>query len=287
MHTDREFYELAQSSPEALLRLITRAPPPCGYLVSSLEVKRAERRSDLVLLPEDETQEVWVVEVQGYEDPQVERRLLEESVMLASDHGLWGRLRTAVIYLTRRHRAVALRADLNPQYARMTDPVRVVLGQIPARQLMALSPALFPVLPLSRITRRGLLSRASTWWAQVCDHLRDRAALERTRELFFKLYAGRFPDAILEQLVQSLEDVMVDMLKTRIGQDILDIGRKEGARTTLVDSIVAVLQARFGSVPEALQQRMADCQDMSRLRAVLQQAATATDLGEVEDALGS
>jgi hypothetical protein len=64
-------------------------------------------------------------------------------------------------------------------------------------------------------------------------------------------------------------------------------GREEGVQAGVRQSIVGVLQARFGVVPTTAAGRLEQVEDLERLQALLREAATAESLAAFEGALAN
>ena len=246
MQTDAEVYELAIAFPTAFLLLVLGRRPEVGYRAVSRTVKRTERRIDLVLEPDDPDEIHWVFECQGYSDPQVERKLFLEAVMLANEKQLWGRLRTAMIYTRRVYAEASLPPCLGPGMAAGLEPVRVILEEIPPEELLRLGPECFPLLPLTRVSRETLADQLPTWWEEVERSPGvDPAKAERLREQCARFLSARFPEDTLEEINKML-GVDMALEETQAGQDLIQIGVKQGVLQDKQNVLLMQLEQKFG-----------------------------------------
>ncbi|MBI4616368.1 MAG: DUF2887 domain-containing protein [Planctomycetes bacterium] len=322
MESDKQFYEFARAHPGAFLALLCGRVPALRYRVRSFSLKAAERRLDMgFLLEERERGDCWLVECHGYADRHVERKFFVRSVMAAQQLDLWGRVRTGIVYTTRQVALAALPPRLGPADAPVDlAPVRVVLDQIPPDDLLALSPELFPLLPLCKVTRRGLRKRLGAWWDRARTRVRVRPHRSELTDHFLRFYAARYPRDRMNVARGLLEEVM-DFKDTRIGQDLIEIGVKLGEKRgvklgekrgvklgekrgvklgekrgvklgekrgeklgelrALRQALRDVVEARFKRVPNDLGCWIESCPDRRRLKTLLRKAATDPDLDAI------
>lgn len=278
MRSDEEFHELTHRSPEAIVGLVSGRLPPVRYRARSLSLKRTRRELDVALVPEVSGYDCWHLEAVGYRDEHVERTLFEKAVLAASQHQLWGRTRTGVIYL----RDEFARAALPPVLGAGIDlaPVRIVLERLAPADLLRISPELFPLLPLCDVSRESMVQNLSRWWRSSAHVAGDQRAREEMANLFSRFFAARYPEAILSELQEQLEAMMA-FRDTRIGRDLLDLGRAEGHREDILDA----LKTRFGTVPRGVRRTVQQESDLERLRSWVKSAWTATDLDEFRASL--
>ena len=86
-----------------------------------------------------------------------------------------------------------------------------------------------------------------------------------------------------ETLIKSKEEIsMLDTDLDRLKEELMEVGEIKGETRKGQEDILEVLQVRFGSVPETLQQRVKAIPDLKKLSELLKKAILSTDLEDFE-----
>ena len=75
---------------------------------------------------------------------------------------------------------------------------------------------------------------------------------------------------------------MLDTDLDRLKEELMEVGEIKGETRKGQEDILEVLQVRFGSVPETLQQRVKAIPDLKKLSELLKKAILSTDLEDFE-----
>ncbi len=85
-----------------------------------------------------------------------------------------------------------------------------------------------------------------------------------------------------KSLVEGVLGRLGDMAKTTLGQRLIEQGRaegrEEGRRDEAVASLLAILRARFGPIPKALEKELRSLPEIERLETLIPRAATVESL---------
>ncbi len=276
MAYDDDVHELATRYPEGFLALFGLRPRG-PYRAESVEVKKTERRVDLVFTPGDPRDPRVYFEWQGWRDPKVERRMLEEVVVHCNQLDSFDDVIAVIVYTRPELRDAALPATIRrgSHVYGAFEPERFVLTEMMPEDLLAAGgDAALIALPLVGPQER--VSREAREWFQA---VRDRASSEEERakasDLFLRLLAwrlDRMERADVEQLVTGLEGV-VDVSETPLGRFLIERGIERGVERGRVAerrrTILLVLELRLGAAPDWVAARLEQEHDLDRLEALL------------------
>lgn len=289
MRTDTIFYALFQSTPAILLELAGRSPQAANqYDFRSVELKQTAFRIDGLLLPQPQAcdQTVLFTEVQFQPDPELYHRFFGELFLYLRQYPNTADWQGILIYPQR-----SVQPPASPLYQVLLDSAKVRqvyldelgdIGQLP------LSLSMVRLIVESEQTApeqaRSLIRRASQ---EAIDELAQTTLVQiiSTIMLYKFSYLSREEVDKMLGLTHSLRD-------TRVYQEALEEGREEGREEGLVEglaeglaeglkeSVVEVLSARFGTVPEAIAQRLATVTDGAVLKGLLRQAIAVSSIAE-------
>lgn len=294
MAYDEDVHELATRFPIGVLSLVG-VRPRGSYRVEAVEVK-ARRRLDLVFTPEDPRDPRVYLEWQGWRDPELERRMLEELVIHCVRTGTFAPVVAAIVYTAPETRAAALPADIGHpggDVVRFT-PVRVVLPEIAPEALLAAGGAALVALPLVGPEER-VRADAHAWFQTVRSQAPTASERASATDLFVRLLSWRLGTMDVKQLLTGEEDAMKE---TATGRALLAEGRAEGHAKGFTEgrekgraeerrrTVLLVLELRLGAVPGWVGPRLEQEHDLERLEALLEGARQVTSEADVRALLG-
>jgi len=241
MKTDKELYRIFGVAPEWVFEL-AGLPSPGKSTLQSVVIKALERRADGVIVPKASDQSITVVEFQFQADDTIYRRTVVE--MAAVQEIYPGRAVQGVIFFAYN--------SLDPQTAPWTQVVRSyvlpdLLQEWERKQ---------PEHPLVAVFKPLLAESEEVLQRQAAGYLRAikqsslsipcRRTLE---EVFISWLEQRFKDKTKKEIETMLLGELPDLEETASGKDLIRIGCEKAIR--------AFLAARHGTIPAAIQERIA------------------------------
>jgi hypothetical protein len=224
----------------------------------------------------DEAEPTWVlVEIETYPDRAADEQVLDDLMLIAVDRRVVPEV-VSLVLKPKGNLTVAGTAERTSPRNRTrvggSWPV-VRVWELEAETLLAAGDAgLIPWVPLARSTlpAEELLTRCRDRLATVPDPV-DRAGLMVVTQILAGL---AFPDRRFLHLFGG-PDVMIE---SPVLDEVKEILLKRGRVAESQRSSVAVLKARFGSVPEEVQTKLTGITDLTRLEALVPLAATCPDV---------
>lgn len=135
---------------------------------------------------------------------------------------------------------------------------------------------LYPFVPLMRDPRSGraLLEELRDRIMQDVETERDRADLKAAA---YFIATKRFGEGLLDTVLGGVEV----MAKTDLGQKLIEKGRMEEKAVSRRATLLRLLRAKFGAVPEDMAGRVEALEDVERLDALLERILTATSIADM------
>jgi predicted transposase YdaD len=72
--------------------------------------------------------------------------------------------------------------------------------------------------------------------------VKARGERDETIDLLIKLITSKLPKITIEVITKMVDDLVIDMKKTRVGRDLIDIGRSEGKIEGKTESALEMLK---------------------------------------------
>jgi hypothetical protein len=165
---------------------------------------------------------------------------------------------------------------LDPQ----TPPWNQVVHAFLLRDLVEMLQSSHPKHPLVAVFQPVLLSNEQT----LQQHAGSTLAVPLKTallEIFVSWLEQRFTHMSKQEIETMFVGELPDLEETQSGKDLIAIGEKRGEARGIAEAIVLFLEARHGSVPEALQRRLGTL-PLPRLQELLRQVSQGLGLEQVE-----
>jgi len=223
MKTDSLFYELFKLHPQSLFEL-AGLEADGEYVFESITVKSTEKRMDGFFRSTDGSGRNIFLEVQGYDDEAIYWRFLRE---------------ISVYYELTEKRlpfvAVILFIDkkYDPENCPITDfkpPNRLIRLYLPDC-LKAIGDKASPLTVFKPVVleKKKLLPEAVPKWKNEIDSLKlSESTSKLLIDLLENAILSRFPTLTLKEIQKMIQLTPLD--KTVAGQELIQMGRKEGAQ---------------------------------------------------------
>ncbi len=244
METDKQLYRVFAAHPQWVFQL-AGLPPVGKCAMRSLTVKSMERRTDGVIVPENATSPLSVIEFQFGENRQIYTRTVQKMAAVQEEFEM--REVQGVIFFGDQR--------FDPRTKPWTSLVRAIDLPAELRRLAERSPshplvaAFQPLLAESeaelQCSAGGFLRTIKTSKLKVGV----KAALE---EVFMSWLGQRLPHQTKQEIEKMLVGELPELLETRMAQDILKIGKAEG----LVMAVFILLRGKRGRLTKAVRQRI-------------------------------
>jgi predicted transposase YdaD len=249
MKTDKELYRIFEVAPEWVFEL-AGLPSPGKSTLRSVTIKALERRADGVIVPEAPDQPLTIVEFQFQTDDTIYRRTVVE--MAAVQDAFPGRVVQGIIFFGY--------DNLDPQTAPWTQVVRsFVLPDVlqewerkePKHPLVAV------FKPLLAESDEALKRQAAGYFRSITHSSLSPACKRNLEEVFVSWLVQRFKDKTKKEIETMLLGELPELDETVAGKELIRIGEQRGEKRGLEKGILAFLAIRHGTVPAAIQEKIA------------------------------
>lgn len=243
METDKQLYRVFGAQPEWVFQL-ARLPPVGKCAMRSLTVKRLERRSDGVIVPEAATPPLSVIEFQFGENPLIYTRTVQKMAAVQEEFGL--REVQGIVFFGD--------ARFDPQTKPWTSVVRSIILPDEVRHLAERSPE-HPLVAVFQplLARESELEQTAGGFFRAIKRSKLKKDVKETlEEVYLSWLLQRLPNRTKQEIEKMLIGELPELVETRAGQDLIKIGEERG----LVESVVIVLEAKRGRLTKSLRQRI-------------------------------
>ena len=257
MKTDKQIFRIFAAVPEWLFEL-AGLPSPGNSTLRSFTVKALERVADGVVVPEAPDQPLTVVEFQFQRDVAIYQRMVVEMATIQEANP--GRSVQGVIFFGYN--------NLDPR----TEPwTRVVHSCVLAEVLAAWErerprhPLVAVFKPLLAESEEALEREAVEYYRAIKYSELADACKRALEEVFVSWLEQRLKHKHKKEIEVMLLGELPDLEETQSGKDLIRIGeqrglergREEGREEGREKTILAFLAARHGTVPTAIQEKIA------------------------------
>jgi predicted transposase YdaD len=273
METDKQLYRVFGAQPAWVFEL-AGLPPVGKCAMRSLTVKTLERRSDGVIVPQRPEPPLSVIEFQFGENPQIYTRIVQKMAAVQEEFHM--REVQGVIFFGEQR--------LDPRTKPWASLVRSVVLQDELRRLAERSPD-HPLVaafqPLLAESETELEQNAGGFFRSIKTSKLKRGVKEALEEVFVNWLIQRLPTRTRQEIEKMLVGELPELVETRAGQDLIEIGEKRGRADGradglvdgLIESVGIVLEAKRGRLSKSLRQRVRKLKP-DQLRQLLAEAVT-------------
>ena len=222
--TDHPFYQFTKLSGRSVLKLLSFPHEQIDqYQFDAIVLKERRLEPDIQGLPilNSDLGRIFI-EFQGYDDPFIRYRLVSQAIhacSLAKDKRAF---RMAIIYTEKKYQAAALTI---PQ---ISAPIQeVVLTDYNLKQLLDIDPKLVVFAPFTaaRQLHKAQLQEQIHCWTNVLKQAYTDAEQQNALDVLGLFVLNRFRKLSHEEVIEMMH---FDLLETRAGQDILEMGEQRG-----------------------------------------------------------
>jgi predicted transposase YdaD len=256
METDKQLYRVFGAQPEWVFQL-ARLPPVGKCAMRSLTVKTLERRTDGVIVPEAPEPPLSVIEFQFSENPLIYTRTVQKMAAVQEEFDL--REVQGIIFFGEQR--------LDPQTKPWTSIVRSIVLPDEVRRLAEHSPGhpLVAVFQPLLAERDAELEQAAGGFFRTIKKSKLKQGVKQALEEVFVSWLGqRLPNRTKQEIEKMLIGELPELVDTRMGQDLIKIGKEqglaeglaEGLVEGLVEAVVVLLEAKRGRLTKSLRQRI-------------------------------
>ena len=260
MHTDKEIYLIFRHCPDLLFQLAGKpSPGPCS--VSSVEVKALQRTMDCLIVPEDDSATLSVLEIQFQKSSTIYTRTAVEMASIQEMHSM--RSVEGIILFAHR--------KLDPQTPPWSHIIQAVYLQDELEKLEATQPD-HPLInvfrPLFEPSDQVLEQNAGVYYRQLQRSPLTESQREALCDVFVSWFADRFSHKTLKEIQMQFVE-RPDIQNTVLGRELIQIGIAKGldegralgvneGRALGVDegrtggiqqSVLCIMAKKWGSIP--------------------------------------
>ena len=247
MKTDSLFYRIFSTAPVLFFQLLEQEYIP-GYHFESIEVKQTAFRLDGVFVPPEEHQEqpTYFIEVQFQKDEQLYHRLLAEVRTFLFRHPHRSNWKGVIVYS---------KSSLQPSSKQGCEELftsqrirEIYLDQLEVGDDLGLG-----LLKLIVEPETTAVEKAKTLLTQVKQS--DSMLSQQTiLEIIETTIVYKFPRLSREEIAKMLG--LVELQETRVYQEGLEDGRKEGRQEEACGLIIKQLQRKIGTLSPQVKQKI-------------------------------
>ncbi len=268
MKTDKQVYALFAANPRWLFELTGLPwPGPCQWKSESF--KELEQSSDGIIAPQDIDQPLIVVEVQAQYDKFIYSRIVLEMAMLQRQAG--NRAIQGILLF--------FEESLDPKVQPWHSIIEVfylaeILEELSQQQPEHPLVAVFR--PVLQDDSEILGKQAAKYYNQIkCSNL-PSAQIETLLKVFTDWLCQRFYFCNPKEIEEMLVGALPELRETQSGKDLIAIGKLEGKlegkAEGKADSLLLLVEAKFGPQSEELRQRILSLKSIEHINHLLVQA---------------
>ncbi len=291
MKTDELFHEYFQIAPQALFELI-QFTPACVYQFSSPVVKASEKRMDGLLEPAEAGHPRFFIEVQGYTDPSIYWRMVGQIALYHEQrpHLNGNDWKAVIIFLDTAY-------DPGPETLGalyQTNGSWLIRGELSdwLTHIPSPSPILNVLRPLAARTEHEIRQHGFEWLTGIrqLPGLNEATHIQLLT-LLIQFISERFTSLKRKEIEDMLQ--LTPFEETVAGKEWMAEGIQKGLQQGLQqgylkskrDSILEVLEARFGKPSKTIVSRLKKTEKMDTLTHLLKQASLVHSIIEFEQTL--
>lgn len=268
MKTDKQLFKIFEAVPEWVFELAD-LPSPGTSKLRSFSAKALERVADGVIVPDAPDRPLTVIEFQFQKDETIYTRAVVEMAAVQEAHRM--RDVQGIVFFGYN--------NLDPRTSPWT---RVVQAYVLPDLLEALErerpehPLVAVFKPLLAESEESLQREAAQYYRAIKGSELPPASKTTLLEVFVSWLEQRLKHKGKQEIEAMLLGQLPDLEDTQSGKDLIHIGEERG----LQQAILVFLKARHGSVPAAVEERIAalSAGDAQRLLEYLPRSAALDDL---------
>jgi len=273
--TDETFLQLMQLSGAGLLKLAGFPTEIANsYEFRAVEFKEKQlQRPDVEGIPILETLNTRVtLEFQGYADKYIRYRSLNNMLKICLTSRDAKPVIGLIVYTEKSYQTAAWTLDKLISNATANLIQELVLTDYSEVELIVADPRLIVLAPFTvstKLDKATLKQKVAQWCEQINESYPVIAELSDALNIMGLLLLNRFRDLSHQEIIDMLN---LDLMQSRAGRDIYQIGMIEGKQVGLVEGeqkgkqaglvegerlvVTRLLEKRFGKLPESLQIRL-------------------------------
>jgi len=277
MKTDKQIHSIFSANPQWLFELTgVESPGPCQF--KSVAVKSIEQTADGVIVPEEPTQRLTVVEVQFYLDPAIYLRVVIEMAMI-QQQSIARPIEGMILFLS---------SKLDPR----TEPWCRVVRAFSLIDLLESLERRDPIHPLVAVFRplviddqETLQNEAGRYYNLIKTSQTADSIKHVLLEVFLNWLTQRFSDRGKKEIENMLIGELPDVRDTQLAKELIQIGKVEGRAEGKLESraelLVLLMKAKFGDLAPEIVQRIESIHDLDRLDALALRVASAESIDQL------
>jgi hypothetical protein len=240
MKTDKQLCLIFEANPQWLFELTgLPSPGPCQF--QSVSLKAIEQTADGVLIPDAIDEVITVLEIQFQRDETIYLRIIQEMVLIQQK--IRGRTVQGVILFADH----ALDPRTEPWcHVVSTHSLVETFERLAAQQ--PLHPLVAVFQPLIEEDAEKLEQRAARCYNQIVSSELGEPQKSVLLEVFVNWLEQRFVNKGKAEIETMLVGQLPDLRETQSGRDLIAIGIQEGIEKGKRQSLVQLLESRFGKL---------------------------------------
>jgi len=260
LKTDKQTFRIFQAHPPWVFEL-TDLPSPGKSTLQSIALKALERRADGVIMPDDPTQPITVVEFQFQMDTGVYTRIAAEMAILQEAND-WRDIQGVILFQD---------SSVDPK----TSPWNKIVHAFYLNDLLAKLELRNPHHPLVAVFKPlivedevALAEMAHEYYRDISTSSLDETSRAALADVFVNWLLQRFKHMTRKEIEMLIISELPDLEDTTAGKELIRIGEKRGEKRGkkegkqmgkkegVVEAILVFLQAKHGRLRAEVRERV-------------------------------
>lgn len=228
--TDHAFYQLMQLCGSGILKLLGfPAKKAACYHFDAITLKKTEIAPDMQAMPYfgSDAERVYI-EFQAYTNKYIFYRLVAAALLACKLTDYAEQVTIAVIFTEARYQRAAYPLDKAFPHSQI-NIIQIVLSDYNRETLVTIDPRLEILSPFTQTKHldKQALQQEITHWAQQVKAVYPDAEQHTALNILGLFLLNRFRNLSYEEVLKMMQ---FNLLETRAGRDMFDMGKEEGVR---------------------------------------------------------
>jgi predicted transposase YdaD len=302
--TDEAFLKLMKVSGSSLLKLFGMTSVQAKkYHFQAVVLKDKSLKPDIEGFPILASEEGRVfLEFQGYSDPFIRQRLMAEIFLACTSEKYENFVMAGIVYTDKKYQQDAKPLNTFNRFTEKTDCrlngcfQEIVLSDYTEKELETIDPKLVILAPFTlsaKTNKTTLLAKGNEWQSEVRKIFPTELQWEALNILGLFIL-NRFRKITYEEVITMLN---FDLMDTVAGKQLYQMGlqkgvvrgekrgEKKGEKKALRDTILEVLNARFGVIPQKMVVQICAINQLKVLKSLHGNALRCSDIDSFQERL--
>jgi predicted transposase YdaD len=193
-----------------------------GYDIMSVELKETSFRIDCLAIPKNKDETIYFIEPHFYREPIIPK-LFAEIFIYLNQKKVDSDWRAVVIYPNR-----SIGMKVGKAYKQFIETGKlslIYLNELPDEIMNEYPISLWKIIIAEEDRVRETVKEVIK---SLPKAVKARGESDETIDLLIKLITSKLPQITIEEITYMVDELVIDMKKTRVGRDLISIGWSDG-----------------------------------------------------------